>query len=207
LPGHPAFLKPQPAQDRFNRPAFVARERELAYLDGCLENVLSGHGQVVFITGEAGTGKTALVGAFAHRAESRHAGLLVATGNCSAYTGAGDPYLPFREILAQLTGDVEGRWAAGRLSTLSARRLWRTLPFAVQSLLERSPGKYLIVSHGGILNMVLHAIIGITPQADLQGPRFRFRNTSFASLIYRSGENIWIVDSINDREHWHLSGE
>jgi len=122
-PGHPAFLKPQSGTDRRARSAFVARERELEHLDGCLENALSGQGQVIFVTGEAGTGKTALVRAFAHRAESRHAGLIVATGNCNAYTGAGDPYLPFREILAQLTGDVEARWAAGTLSTLGARRL------------------------------------------------------------------------------------
>jgi hypothetical protein len=40
-------------------------------------------------------------------------GLIVAGGNCNAYTGRGDPYLPFREILELLTGHVEARWAAG----------------------------------------------------------------------------------------------
>ncbi len=118
---------------------FVARERELAQLDGYLAEVLGGQGRVAFITGEAGTGKTALAGEYARRARETHAGLIVAGGNCNAYTGAGDPYLPFREILGQLTGDVESRWAAGAMSTEGARRLWTLMPLAVQSLVETGP--------------------------------------------------------------------
>ncbi len=85
-------------------PVFVARERELAQLDGCLNAALIGQGRVVFVTGEAGSGKTALVQEFTRRAQEAHAGpstgsgqaLIVASGNCNAYTGIGDPYLPFR---------------------------------------------------------------------------------------------------------------
>ncbi len=53
---------------------------------------------------------------FARRAMEAHPDLLVATGNCNAYSGVGDPYLPFREVLAMLTGDVEARWAAGAIT-------------------------------------------------------------------------------------------
>ena len=42
----------------------------------------------------------------------------------NAFSGAGDPYLPFREIMDLLTGDVESRWSAGAFSTTQARRLW-----------------------------------------------------------------------------------
>ena len=119
---------------------FVARELELARLDRGLKLALAGQGRVVFVTGEAGSGKTALVQEFTQRAQETRGDLVVASGNCNAYTGIGDPYLPFREILAQLTGDVEARWASGALSTVGARRLWRAMPFAVQSLLEASPG-------------------------------------------------------------------
>lgn len=73
---------------------------------------------------------------------------------------------------------------------------------AVQDLLHHPPGNYLIVSHGGILNMVLYAILGITPQANFYGPRFRFGNTAFATLSYNPGEHKWYVHGLNDRTHW-----
>ena len=73
---------------------------------------------------------------------------------------------------------------------------------AVQSLLCRPPGSYLVVSHGGILNMVLYAILGIVPQANFQGARFRFRNTAFASLTYSPAEHSWALEGLNDRQHW-----
>ena len=73
---------------------------------------------------------------------------------------------------------------------------------AVQNLLHHPPGRYLVVSHGGILNMVLYAILGITPQANFYGPRFRFGNTAFATLSYNPAEHKWYVHGINDQSHW-----
>jgi broad specificity phosphatase PhoE len=73
---------------------------------------------------------------------------------------------------------------------------------AIQSILHRSPGSYLIVSHGAILNMALRAALGIAPQANFQGARFRFSNTGFATLIYQPEQHSWIVLGINDHNHW-----
>jgi broad specificity phosphatase PhoE len=73
---------------------------------------------------------------------------------------------------------------------------------AVQDLLRHPPGSYLVVSHGGILNMVLYAILGIAPQANFYGPRFRFGNTAFATLSYNPLEHKWYVHGINDQTHW-----
>ncbi|HNT23023.1 MAG TPA: histidine phosphatase family protein [Anaerolineales bacterium] len=72
---------------------------------------------------------------------------------------------------------------------------------AIQSLLEHTPGQYLVVSHGAILNMALYAILGITPSANFIGPRFRFQNTSFATLTYHPGEHRWTLLGINDTAH------
>jgi adenylate cyclase len=80
-------------------PVFVARERELAQLDEFLDLALASQGRVAFVTGEAGSGKTTMVQEFSRRSQDVHADLVVASGNCNAYTGIGDPYLPFREIL------------------------------------------------------------------------------------------------------------
>ena len=60
----------------------------------------------------------------------------------------------------------------------------------------------MVVSHGGLLNMVLYAILGITPQANFSGPRFRFRNAAFATLTYKPDEHLWNVQGINDQAHW-----
>jgi predicted ATPase len=134
----PAFLEETEASE-VEWPLFVAREAELEKLAGHLDQALAGSGRVVFVTGEAGSGKTALVEEFARCAQDAHPELVVASGGCNAYTGLGDPYLPFREVLGLLTGDVESRWAAGTISGEHARRLWNTLPFTAQALVESSP--------------------------------------------------------------------
>lgn len=69
---------------------------------------------------------------------------------------------------------------------------------AVQDLLHQPPGEYLVVSHGGILNLAMYAILGIVPQANFQGPRFRFRNAAFATLDYDPARHVWALESIND---------
>jgi DNA-binding SARP family transcriptional activator len=118
---------------------FVARDRELAKLDAFLETVLAGQGRVAFVTGEAGSGKTVLIGEFARRAMAAHRDLIVAGGKCNAHAGIGDPYLPFREVLQMLTGDIEAKRASAAITPEHARRLWALLPAAAQALVEVGP--------------------------------------------------------------------
>jgi broad specificity phosphatase PhoE len=94
------------------------------------------------------------------------------------------PYLPIGE-----TG--ESQW-----------ELFLRAGQAVQTLFDRPTGSYLVVSHGGILNMVFYAILGIAPHANFLGPRFRFYNTAFATLTYTPGEHKWAVLGVNDHLHW-----
>ena len=61
----------------------------------------------------------------------------------------------------------------------------------LQALLDRPAGRYLVVSHGGILNMALYAALSISPQADFTGPRFSFGNTGFARMRYEHGSHNW----------------
>lgn len=68
---------------------------------------------------------------------------------------------------------------------------------AVHALLQRPPGKYLIVSHGGLLNMVLYSIIGISPQANGHGIRFRFGNTAYARFSYAPERHRWHMECLN----------
>jgi len=122
-----------------SEPVFVARERELQRLQQFLDRALTGQGQVAFITGEAGSGKTALITEFTRRAQERYADLIVAFGDCNAQTGIGDPYLPFREILSLLTGDVEAPLAQGAITSENASRLRKFLRVSGQVLVDLGP--------------------------------------------------------------------
>ncbi|MBM3134701.1 MAG: tetratricopeptide repeat protein [Chloroflexi bacterium] len=129
----PAFLREDAPE--VAPPVFVAREQQLAQLRTWLDQALTGHGCVAFVSGVPGQGKTALLGEFARRSQATYPNLLVAKGNCSAISGVGDPYLPFRDVMAMLSGDLENRWAAGAISRAHARRLWAALPAVLPALL------------------------------------------------------------------------
>ena len=88
-------------------------------------------------------------------------------------------------------GDGEGDW-----------ELFLRAGQALQSLLKREPARYLIVSHGGLLNQFMHAVIGVAPQANNAGTRFRFENTAFAQLLYYPHQHRWAIDRLNDHAHW-----
>ncbi len=148
----PSFLE---GEERVERPVFVARERELAQLDRFLDIALAGQGRVVFVTGDAGSGKTALMQEFARLAQEAHADLVIAGGHGNAHTGVGDPYLPFREVLGLLTGDIEAQWTAGAMTRDQARRLWHLLPLAVQVLADA--GQDLIGSFVPVAPLVRRA--------------------------------------------------
>lgn len=120
-------------------PGLVAREAELAQLGNLLDRALTGRGGVALIAGEAGSGKTALLDEFARQACRAHGDLIALRGTCNALLGAGDPYLPFREILQALAGDVEGKRAGETLPQEQVRRVWAALPAVAAALVEHGP--------------------------------------------------------------------
>ncbi|MBI1878600.1 MAG: AAA family ATPase, partial [Chloroflexi bacterium] len=130
---------------------FVAREHELAQMDRFLSTALAGRGQVALIVGEAGSGKTALLQEFARRAQETQPDLVVAIGNCNTHTGVGDPYLPFRELLSLLTGDVEAQRARGVISQENSRRLRHLRPVALQTLSQLGPDLLTSFVSGAVL--------------------------------------------------------
>jgi 2,3-bisphosphoglycerate-dependent phosphoglycerate mutase len=73
---------------------------------------------------------------------------------------------------------------------------------AIQHILDRTPGSYLVAAHGGILNMALYAILGIPLQMDFSGPRFIFHNTTFTTFTYEPEHHNWRVLNFDDRRHW-----
>ena len=134
----PAFLTDE-EDEKDRQGVFVGRERELSRLHGFLDKSLTGRGSVAFVMGEAGRGKTSLLNEFARRAQATHPDLVVASGTCNAYSGVGDAYLPFRDVMAMLTGDVEMLWLAGLITRDHALRLWRLLPATAGAIVEQAP--------------------------------------------------------------------
>ncbi len=148
-PAAPSVAKIEPpsivaellAQDgtQIEESLFANREQQLAHLDERLEQVLAGEGQVMFVTGSPGSGKTELTARFVELAQRRIPDLLVIGGKCNAQTGTESPYLPFRQTLELLTGDIETRWALGRIGAEQAVRLWQAAPSGVSILIEEGP--------------------------------------------------------------------
>src|SRR5512138_3181407 len=79
---------------------FVGRAQELGELERALEAARAGSGATVLVAGEAGIGKTRLVGEAASRA--RDAGFTVLLGRSIDLVGVELPYQPFAEALRPL---------------------------------------------------------------------------------------------------------
>jgi predicted ATPase len=105
----------------------VGREAELARLRARLQRAMSGQRQLVFVTGEPGIGKTALVEAFLAEVGAANA-LRIGCGQCVEQYGAGEAYLPLLEALGRL-----GRAPA-------ADRLVQILTQHAPTWLEQLPG-------------------------------------------------------------------
>src|SRR5258708_23018510 len=85
----------------------VGREAAMAQLDGYLGEALKAQRQVIFITGEAGIGKTTLVDEF-HQAASRRPNLRIIRGQCVEGFGGKEAYYPVLEALGQWIRDAGG---------------------------------------------------------------------------------------------------
>lgn len=78
----------------------VGREEELTQLRRGLEAARRGERQVVFVTGETGIGKTAVVEAFLKTVERQK--VWIARGQCLEYYGAGEAYMPVLDAIGRL---------------------------------------------------------------------------------------------------------
>jgi predicted ATPase/DNA-binding winged helix-turn-helix (wHTH) protein len=85
----------------------VARQAEMAQLHQGWTQALQGTRQVIFVTGEAGIGKTTLVDAFVAQIATS-ATVWFGRGQCIEQYGAGEAYLPLLEAFGQLGRGRDG---------------------------------------------------------------------------------------------------
>ena len=81
--------------------SLVGREAELAALHQRLGAALQGQRQIVFLAGEPGIGKTALVDAFLAQLQAR-TDIRITSGQCVEQYGPGEAYLPLLEATTRL---------------------------------------------------------------------------------------------------------
>jgi 2,3-bisphosphoglycerate-dependent phosphoglycerate mutase len=95
-------------------------------------------------------------------------------------------FTPYSSIVGNGEGDWELYLRAGK---------------ALLSMLRRPVGKYLVVSHGGLLNQAVHAILETAHRANGQGVKYVFNNTAFSTFIYKPDRFEWTVCGMNDTAH------
>jgi DNA-binding winged helix-turn-helix (wHTH) protein/tetratricopeptide (TPR) repeat protein len=162
-PQRPVSQRPQEVAEAAEPeplPVLVGRERELTALAAWLEAARAGAGRVALVAGESGTGKTALLAEFAARALRSNANLLVAVGRAQVPAGAGDVYRPFREILGQLTGDMDAGWLTGGIPGAHAQRLRDASARTAAAILERGPDLVETFISGASLTARLDRLAG-----------------------------------------------
>jgi predicted ATPase len=98
--------------------AMVGRGAELARLRRELLQLEQGQRRVVFVCGEAGIGKTALVDAFCQPIQGSQRAL-VARGQCIEGLAAREEYYPLMEALRQLCSLPEGALVCGILAAVA----------------------------------------------------------------------------------------
>ncbi|MFP3854262.1 MAG: histidine phosphatase family protein [Anaerolineales bacterium] len=71
----------------------------------------------------------------------------------------------------------------------------------LRSILTRPPGRYLVVAHGGILNALIHVVLGLAPSGRSLLPRFAHHNGGYSLLGYDTELGQWTFWYLNQVGH------
>jgi hypothetical protein len=120
-------------------PVLVGREEQMAALDAAFSRVRQGGPSAVLLGGEAGVGKSRLVGEFGALAGA--AGARVLTGGCLELGTDGLPFAPFTAVLRDLVHELGADAVAAMLPGRTTRGLARLLPELGEPDLSSDPGE------------------------------------------------------------------
>jgi 2,3-bisphosphoglycerate-dependent phosphoglycerate mutase len=67
---------------------------------------------------------------------------------------------------------------------------------AVESVVRRGKGLYLVVAHGGILNAALRTITGAGPAVNYQGCWFEFGDAGYVQTVYHPEKHQWWITKV-----------
>jgi DNA-binding CsgD family transcriptional regulator/tetratricopeptide (TPR) repeat protein len=148
--------------DSIERGAMVGRDGELARLESALDAAKAGNGRTIVLGGEAGIGKSRLVGVVAERAAQR--GTTVLSGDCLP-TGPGTtPYAPFVEAFRGLIRATDAGAVAGLLGTARSE-IGRLLPEVAASA-----GPIEAIDDRSGQGRLFEALLGVIERRAKSGP-------------------------------------
>jgi 2,3-bisphosphoglycerate-dependent phosphoglycerate mutase len=89
----------------------------------------------------------------------------------------------FRSPYEKMAGRGESEW-----------ELYSRAAGAVERVVQRGSGEYIVVAHGRILNAALRTIVGVVPWGNEQGISFNFGDLGMMRLIYLPDQHRWIME-------------
>jgi predicted ATPase/DNA-binding winged helix-turn-helix (wHTH) protein len=140
-------------------PIIVGRQREVDVLEGWFQRAARGDRQLVFLSGEAGVGKTTVLDLWLARLAAEST-VWIGRGQCTKHYGEAEPYLPLLDALGQLGRGPQGpellavlrrrapMWLtqlAGLVSDAELERVQRQVQGATQARMIRELAEALAV--------------------------------------------------------------
>lgn len=90
------------------------------------------------------------------------------------------PMPTFRNPYENIHGGGESQW-----------QLFHRAGRALERVIVRGKGSYMVVAHGMVLNAAIKNIVGIVPAANHQGIMFSFGDVGFYHFEYNPDKHIW----------------
>lgn len=190
---------------------FVGRTMELRKLQKYLELASQGVPQICFISGEAGSGKSALVEKFLSEAKKQNDTLMFAIGECSSQVGTFEPYLPFKTLIQAFIKLLDGakdkkQETLKKFARLSAQTIIEVAPDLIGNLvpggLLLSKGLDFLIEKTNIKDEIL---AGKAPNNLFELPVNQISQQEicqqYTSFLYKISKDYIIVLVIEDL-HW-----
>ncbi len=144
---------------------FYGRKKELDMLLSKVAPLSDNSIQLAFVTGEAGSGKTALVSKFEEIVSGQMPDVIISKGKCNPLTGSASPYLPFRDLLNDLFGNFELR--NNKLKSIKDDKLKKFFLFSAKCIVNNAPDLIgTFIPGGKILSKVGDSLIKETKMID-----------------------------------------
>lgn len=86
-------------------------------------------------------------------------------------------------------GPYETFWGSGETELDFQARVG----LALQRVVQRGAGSYLVVAHGGSLNVALRVLAGIPVPINFSGMWFAFGDAGYARLRYNPDKHTWVL--------------
>ena len=140
---------------------FVGRESELTQLHAWLEKARHGERQLIFVTGEAGIGKTTLVETFLEQLAASGT-VWLGHGQCVEHYGQGEAYLPLLEAFGRLGREPGGEQLVTILSRYAPTWLVQMPALLEAGELHTLQQKIVGATQGRMLREMAEALEALT---------------------------------------------